>query len=421
MARTRALSVTALSAVVALVASACGDGGEGRTLEVWIMEGTNPDATEYFEDIGEQFREETGVEVSVEFQPWADAHDQFVTAMAGDTMPDVAEVGTTWTPEFAAAGGLVDVTDRVGDTDHYVDGLVEAGQLDGRLYGVPWYAGVRSIVYRTDVFEELDLEEPEDWEELRDVAVTIAEEKEDMTAFPIAGGAMHQMTPFIWGNGGDIAVQEEGGTWTAGLDSAEAREGLSFYTDLALEDGTSTTGATTWLETDLQDNFIDGNVAMMISGSWTPAAILEGNEELEGNIGAFPVPGPDGGTSPSFLGGSHLSVMSGADDEDLAWTFIELLTSEENMQRWSEDTTYFPGTQEQLDPYTESDDPLVQPFAEQMSEAGTTVPVSENWGKIEGDQTLPTMLQAILDERSTVDEAAAAAAQDVEETLNEGS
>ncbi|QBI55305.1 sugar ABC transporter substrate-binding protein [Streptomonospora litoralis] len=425
MARTRARArrSAAAAAVVALLAAACGsggaDGGEGRTLDVWIMQGTHPDATAYFDDVARQFREETGARVDVEFVPWADAHDKFVTAIAGNTMPDVAEVGTTWTLEFAGAGALMDVSDRVGSTDAYVPSLTEAGTLDGGLYGVPWYAGVRSVLYRTDVFDELGLEQPTTWAELRETAIEISERRDDMTAFPVPGDAVYQMLPFVWGSGGDIATSS-GPTWTSGLDGAQAREGLSFYTDLALQDGVSSTGAATWMETDLQDEFISGDVAMMVAGSWTPKAILEANPDLEGRIGAFPVPGPDGGLSPSFLGGSHLSVFNSADDPDLAWSYVELLTNDENARRWSQATTYFPGKQEQLQPYTSSDDPLVQPFAEQMSEAGRGLPATENFGKVQGDMVLQAMLQDILNEEASVEEATARAAEQVEQTLNEG-
>ena len=83
-------------------------------------------ASAYFDDIGEQFTEETGAQVNVEFVPWADAHNKFVNAMAGGTTPDVAEVGTTWTLEFADAGGLADLTEHAGDTDAYAQGLAEA-------------------------------------------------------------------------------------------------------------------------------------------------------------------------------------------------------------------------------------------------------------------------------------------------------
>jgi len=425
MARTRLrpTQAAASAAALALIATACGSGGgdgEGQTLDVWIMEGTHPDATAYFDDVAAEFREETGARVNVEFIPWADAHDKFVTAIAGNTMPDVAEVGTTWTLEFAGAGALMDLSDRIGSTDAYVPSLIEAGTLDGGLYGVPWYAGVRSVVYRTDVFDDLGLEKPTTWEELRETAATVSEERDDMTAFPIPGGASYQMLPFVWGSGGDIATSS-GGTWTSGLDSADAREGISFYTDLAVEDGVSSTGASTWKETDLQDNFISGDVAMMIAGSWTPAAILEANPDLEGKLGAFPIPGRDGGYSPSFLGGSHLSVFNASENPDLAWSYVEMLTNDENARAWSEATTYFPGKQQQLEPYTESGDPLVQPFAVQMSEAGHGLPATENFGKVQGDMVLVSMLQDILNEEASVKKATAGAAAQVEKTLNEGS
>ena len=41
-----------------------------------------------------------------------------------------------------------------GLDEDLVPGLVEAGTVDGKLYGMPWYAGIRSVVYRTDVFEK---------------------------------------------------------------------------------------------------------------------------------------------------------------------------------------------------------------------------------------------------------------------------
>ncbi|GAA3747440.1 N,N'-diacetylchitobiose transport system substrate-binding protein [Spinactinospora alkalitolerans] len=425
MGRTHVLSAAALGAALTLALSACGSAGSadggGQTLDVWIMEGTNPDASAYFDEVAEEFEAQTGAQVNVEFIPWGDAHDKFVTAIAGGTMPDVAEVGTTWTPEFAEAGALADLTDRVGDTGTYVPGLVEAGTVDGRLYGVPWHAALRSVLYRTDVFDELGIEEPRNWEELREAAVTVSEEKGDMTAFPVPGGAEYSLLPFVWGAGGDIAVQDGGGTWSAEIDSPESREGIAFFTDLALEHGTSSTGAATWLETDVQDAFIDGDVAMAISGSWTPKAILEGNPDLEGDIAAFPIPGPDGGYSPSFVGGSHLSVFNGSEDEELAWEYVQLLTSDDYAARWTEETTYFPGKQEQLAAFTESDDPLVQPFAVQMSEAGRGVPADPAYGKVQGQKVLQTMVQSILSGDASVEEASATAAEAIEKTLNEGS
>ncbi len=435
--------IVPLLAAVALTASACGGNGDtedtgadpgggtdessedeaswaGETLSVWIMEGTNPDAEPFFEDVAADFEADTGATLDVQFVPWASAHDKFVTSIAGGTLPDVAEVGTTWTGEFAEAGALTDLTEQVESSEvsgDLVEGLVAAGTVDGALYGMPWYAGVRSIIYRADVFDELGLVPPTTWDEWVEVGTAIKEAKPDMIPFPVAGDSSYGLFPFVWGAGGEIATQSDDGTWTGALDSAEAREGIEFYTGLATEHELSSPAATTWNELDLRDNFVQGNIAMIMSGSWTPKAILTENPDLEGKLGAFPIPGPDGGLSPSFVGGSHLGLFESSENQDLAWEFIELMSSEEYATQWAESSSFFPGLNSLLGQLQEEDDPLITPFATQMEEAGASVPVTPAWGNVEAQQTIPAMIQSILSGNKTVDEATADASAEITEVL----
>ncbi|GLU48012.1 sugar ABC transporter substrate-binding protein [Nocardiopsis ansamitocini] len=423
MGRTRA-AVSVFAAGTALVlaaATGCTAGHQKPTLTVWIMAGTHPDASAYFADANAAFTESTGADVTVEFIPWGDAHDKFITAIAGNTAPDVAEVGTTWTPEFAAVGALADLGDMGWHPGAHVPGLVEAGTVDGRLYGVPWHVAVRAVLYRTDVFEDLGLEPPRTWAQLRKVARTIADRRPELTAFPVAGGAEYPLLSFIWGAGGEIALQNPDGTWTSGLDSPEAREGIAFLTGLARHDGVSSTGAVTWQETDVQDNFTDERVAMAVLGSWAPKAILAANPDLRGRLAAFPIPGRDGGYSPSFLGGSHLSIFEGSREPDLARRYVQLLTGDEYGPRWAQETDYFPGRTDQLAAFTGSTDPLVGPFAVQLSEAGKGLPVTPAYGRVQGRKILTAMAQAILSGEDDVEGASTTAADRVTQTLNEDS
>jgi N,N'-diacetylchitobiose transport system substrate-binding protein len=395
---------------------------EGETLSVWIMEGTNPEAEPFFEELSTAFEEETGAELDVQFVPWAEAHDKFVKSIAGGTTPDVAEVGTTWTPEFADAGALVDLTDAVNEAgldSDLVSGLVEAGTVDDALYGMPWYSGVRSVVYLTDVFEKAGIEPPTTWDELVAAGEELKKAEPDMIPFPIAGDSEYGVYPFIWGNGGDVAVHD-GDAWTSTIDSAEAQEGIEFYTGLATEHGLSSPAATTWDETDLSDAFTRGDVAMMIAGSWTPAALVEGNPDLEGKIGAFPIPGPDGGLSPSFLGGSHLSIFNTAENPDLAFALVRLMGTGEFADKWGQQSGYFPGTNTLLEEVQSEGDPLVAPFAQQVSEAGKSVPVTPLYGQIQGKKTVSAMLQSILSGDSSVADASAAAADEMDEIFSRG-
>ena len=434
-ARRRGVLGAGLAAMV-LVTAACGGdssggeelqdadsvSGEGKTLSVWIMEGTNPDPEPYVEELTEAFTDETGADLDVQFVPWADAHDKFVKSIAGGTTPDVAEVGTTWTPEFADAGALADLSDVVSEAgldDDLVPGLVEAGTVDGGLYGMPWYAGVRSIVYRTDVFEKAGVTPPTSWDELVAAGEKLEAANPDMITFPVPGDSEYGVYPFVWGAGGEIAEQD-GDSWASTIDSPEAQEGITFYTDLAKKHGFSSPAATTWDEADLSDAFSRGDVAMMIAGSWTPGALVEANPDLEGKIGAFPIPGPDGGVSPSFLGGSHLGVFEASENKDLAWALVKLMATGEMADKWSEQSGFFPGTETLLAKVQEADDPVVAPFATQMVEGGASLPVTPKYGQVQGKKTVSAMLQSILSGDASVAEAAEKAADEVDEIFQQG-
>lgn len=402
--------------------SASADGliGEGQTLTVWIMEGTNPDSTEFFDEVGAAFKEQTGADLDVQMVPWASAKEKFATAIAGGTTPDVAEVGTTWTAEFADAGALVDLTDLVaadGLENDLVDGLVEAGTLDGSLYGMPWYAGVRSFIYNTEVFEKAGIEPPTTWQELQDAVAAIKESQPDVIPFPIPGASEFSLYPWVWGNGGEIAVKE-GDAWTSTLNSPEAVEGIKFFTDLALERDSSTPAAATWKETDVLAAFEQGTVGMAIQGSWTPARIVQDAPDMESKLGAFVIPAKDGGVAPSFLGGSHLGIFEGTENEQLSWEFVKLMTTGEFAQKWGESSNFFPGQKSLLEAQQAEADDLTSVFIQQMVDGGASTPVTPLWGSIQGQQVTPTMVQSILAGQATAQEAADTAAATMDETFS---
>ena len=227
--------------------------------------------------------------------------------------------------------------------------------------------------------------------------------------------------PFIWGAGGQIAEQDGEGDWASAIDSEASQQGIQFYTDLALEEGLSTPAAQTWDEAEMSEAFGRGEVAMMIAGNWTPKAILEANPELKNKIGVVPIPGPDGGMAPSFLGGSNLSVFQEAENPDLAWALVKMMSTGEFSGRWAEVSGFFPGTQTQLEQIVSSGDPLVAPFAKQAAEASASVPTTPKYGQVQAKLTVPAMLQSILSGKASVSEATATAADEMDEIFSRGS
>src|SRR5918996_711221 len=137
---------------------------------------------------------------------------------AGGAGPDVAEMGTTWTPEFAALGAFNEVPATEGE---YVSSLVDAGSVDDVAYGRPWYAGARAFIYRSDIFEKLGLEAPASWDDIEAAAAKIKAEGGGIYPIAVTGLTEHYYLPTVWQNGGEIAEQD-GEAWKSDMAQPEA-------------------------------------------------------------------------------------------------------------------------------------------------------------------------------------------------------
>jgi N,N'-diacetylchitobiose transport system substrate-binding protein len=406
----------AVLVVLLLTANSCSAPVE--RLEVWIMDGTHYAPDEFFDHVAATYTQATGIDLAITYVPWNEASQRLDAAAQQGSLPDVAEIGTTWTPRLAADDRLLDLTDRLDDPRRYIPELLVAGTHSGRVYGVPWYAGIRALVYRGDILDDLDMPPPADWSELRAVA-TAAQREHDVVGFPVPGEAEHALIPFLWGAGGGIAREGRDGTWDIRIDSAESRHGLGFYTDLAVRYGVSPPEAVGWREDDVYARFAEGEIAMALMGNWTLTSLAADAPELMGDLGAVPVPGPGGDPSPSFVGGSHLVVFDGTGKEGESWTLVETLTDPEHAGLWGRHTGYFPGPRDALAGYLHAADPLMEPFVTQLDEAAATYPVAPSFEAVQQERVLLRMLQDVLAGEANVGEATATAAQDLDRLLNE--
>jgi N,N'-diacetylchitobiose transport system substrate-binding protein len=148
----------ALMAAAALALAACGGsgsnsaggGGKSKSINVWIMDPGSPALQSVFKGYATTFEQQhPGTHVNIEFVPWSIALNKFTTSIAGGSTPDVAEIGTTWTAGIAATGALEPVTPP--PAGQYVSALVNAAMYNGKMYGRPWYAGTRVLIYRKDI------------------------------------------------------------------------------------------------------------------------------------------------------------------------------------------------------------------------------------------------------------------------------
>ena len=191
--------------------------GEGGTIRLWLNGvADTPDAmVEYA--VAEFNKIHPDVKVVLERQQWDGIVERQTTALSGSDAPDVVEFGNTQVQAFEAAGALVDLTDRMAELggDDLTPGMVEAGTYDGKFYGVPYLAGSRIMIYRTDLFEESGIEIPTTLDEMVAAGEQLMADNADVPNFSgiyLPARNWHAAMTFVWAHGGDIATQE-GDQW----------------------------------------------------------------------------------------------------------------------------------------------------------------------------------------------------------------
>jgi N,N'-diacetylchitobiose transport system substrate-binding protein len=405
--RTRTAWVSG-AAALALALAACGgddgdDADQERSLTVWIMDPGNPVVEEIVNGTARAFEEQhEGVTVEIEYVPWPQAHDQFATAIAGGVVPDVAEMGTTWTPEFAALGAFDPVEPAAGVA--YVPALMGSGTVGGANYGYPWYAGARALIYRTDIFEQIGAEPPATWDDVLAVGEQIAEADLDVAPIHVAGEYQHFLIPLIWGAGGEVAT-EQGGTWEPGVDSDAGRAAFAFYQEL-WETGWTPDGGISWTSVDVREAFTNEQSAMMVAGGWDLANILDNNPDLEGRVGVTLMPAGPAGNRDAFAGGSHLVVFEESPNQNLAHEFAQFMISPEQVTNFTGQIGFLPGTADGVQAAVGGDD-LYSTFGVQLVEHSRSYPAAAWWGQVEGDRTFINEVQRLLQGDQTVEEAVA--------------
>ncbi|HEY7626270.1 MAG TPA: extracellular solute-binding protein, partial [Ilumatobacteraceae bacterium] len=356
--------------------------------------------------------------VVFERQQWTGIVEKLTTALSSSDSPDVIELGNTQAQAFEAAGALYDLTDKKAELggDDLLQSLVEAGTYDGKFYGVPYYAGARVMLYRKDLFTKSGLDVPKTIDEMLADGEKLKADNASTPNFSgmyLPGKNWFAALPFLWVNGGDIAVLD-GDKWTGKLSSPESIKGLEQYQEFL----SKTSGA----PVDGDDSkdyiaFCNGEVGMMPAPGWKPGQIVnpdDGCPDMEANIGAFAHPGLTAdSTAPAFLGGSNLAISAKSAHPDLAYDLLKIITSPGYQEQFAKQGT-IPALKSLLPMVSGSEGAVAQAKA---AENSRFVPSSENWAAVEASNVLPDMLVAIAGGADVASEAAKADAA-IEGILN---
>jgi len=327
------------------------------------------------------FERATGIPVDRQSLPGTAAHEKFLTAFAGGSLPDVLMLPSGWVAEFAMIGAIAPVPDAAltGDT---FPGVVRPLTWAGVAHAVPWSVGSQVQFYRRDLLAEVGYDAPPgDWDGWRTLGARLKRRHPDRFAMLMFLNWWDTLVTFA-GQAGAYPLKDQ--ETRGNFRTAEYREALGFYASL-FADGYAPGVSSNEVQDPLAA-FAQGWFALYPSGPTLLTDLHRRTAEIAPDRwGTARMPGPNGPGRVSAVNNS-LAVSAATKRPEEAWALVRHLSSAESELHYQRLIGVLPARRSAW-ASPQLADPVLRPFAEQM-EVPARLPTIVEWERIRAEVQL---------------------------------
>ena len=397
----------------ALALAGCGRWSDQKELTFW---GAGREGDVAAELIRGFEQENPNIRVNVQKMPFTVAHEKLLTAYAGETLPDLCQLGNTWIPEFAALDALEPLDSYVAGSkeirlEDYFEGILASNRVDEILFGIPWYVDTRLLYYRRDLLRQAGFDAPpqtwDQWSEMLGAIKQLVGPNRYSVLLPL-----NEFEPLLV-----LALQlpsellRDDGRY-GHFRGQDFRRALSFY-DSLFDRGFAPRMTNTQIS-NVWDEFGRGFFSFYISGPWN---IAEFKKRLPASVQdhwmTATMPGPDG-PGLSSAGGSSLVVFNSSQAKPEAWLLAEYLSRPPVQQRFYELTGDMPSRRSSWQMPALVESPYARAYLAQLDRVRSPPKVPE-WERIATEMRLTG--ERVVQGVQTVDEAVVALDRKTDEIL----
>jgi multiple sugar transport system substrate-binding protein len=202
--------------------------------------------------------------------------DKLRTACLGNAAPSVGRLMLLWSPELAAKGFVSELKpEDVGfKTSDFWPGAMKSATWDGKVYGVPAQNETMAFIWNAAMFRDAGLDPehpPATWDDVVRYSAQIKQKTGKagygLVARPNAGNTPYRFMPQAWAYGGGALDEAEANPEYKKIyiNNAGTKAALQASFDMYVRDQSTPRSALTNTQTENQDPFIAGQLAMMIS------------------------------------------------------------------------------------------------------------------------------------------------------------
>ena len=333
-------------------------------------------------------------EASHVYVPFADYEKQLTLGIASGELPDLVILDGCSMASFIQLGLFGDISDADINWDEYMEGPMESTMLDGKHYGIPFATNCTALFYNKDMFDAAGIDYPDEnttWDEFHEMAKALT--KDGVSGF------------------GNAATNTDEGTfqclqwiYTAGGSYTDIEDGVDAYKLMQemIEDGSWTKECVNWTQSDVNNNFMAGNLAMQQNGPWQIPGIEANAPDLNYGVTVLPKKDADSEQATSILGGENMGVVN-KDDTSGAEAFLKYYDQTDVMvDAMKQYGSYPPKTEAAKDSYW-TDDPIQKAFLTQID---TSIPRGPSAAWPSYSSAIQTGFQEVMTSAKTPEQAA---------------
>ena len=356
--------LAALASMAAFALAACG-GGQGSqasassggvTLEFQQWWGVElPRGA--LEEICQAFANETGINIKLLSNPYADTRTQISVGAATGTMADIVGLDGAWVYDFAKQGAIANLTELMSNAGYDASELLDQIKVEGSTYMIPVVNFGYPLYVNLGILEEAGVAEmPATWSEFL-AACDLVVKNTGAAAFSIPlsteapNGIQNQFMTWLWASGGSM-LTADGRPNLAGNAQLEA---VAEFVKQLYDSRYLSAGAAAMREQDMVNEFENGRLAFMVDGISHLTTIS--NEAPNVNFDYIKMPVQDGFTGQSGMDVANwgIGIAANCGHKAEAWQFVAYLMSPEVNARLAEAANAFPGNARAQPDYSASD------------------------------------------------------------------
>ncbi len=317
-----------------------------------------------------------GIKIKVEEVPNADVLTKLTAYASANDLPDLID-GQFGLASFIDLDAALDITDMIDAelADSYFPAALEAGKnIEGRILALPFYTGTDALYYRTDFFEEADLDPaspPATWDQLREYGKALTSPRSGRYGFGVYGKTHTiRIVHFMQNAGpdGEMLRLLDDGKWEILVNSPDSTRAWEYVVGLALTDKITPPNVVEMDYPATISSFAGGNLAMMTTGPWGAATIIAANPEIEGKFAVAKHPTPDGAAPVLRQGSLVYGIGRTTEHPAEAFAFLKWLTHD-RQSYFAAKAGYGPTTKASLEDPDVLANPYLPTFVEQAATA----------------------------------------------------